>query len=136
MKAFLAGLALLLVLTNAAHAKLEFQISECALHSVAITEGKIVLSVSGTCRFLLVKKSDSMGNAVEVQSLVDHGTIVIKRGMQKQEEWEQLGKKAQSLSGKTIWIDCFGVVGQFEQGEITYVSCLDASFGELKKASR
>jgi hypothetical protein len=135
MKHFLFVLGLLICFANSAFAKLEFQISDCTVHSVVATETKIVFTVSGTCRFLLAQKSSPQGNANEVNSEIDHGIIVIKRDGQKPDVWKKLSEQAQAVSSKRIWIDCFGITAQFENYQINYISCTNADFGELKKPS-
>jgi hypothetical protein len=127
----LTCLAFLITITilSSAFAKVDFQMDDAVVHSVSTTDEKIVLIVSGKCRFLLRK--DSTDSPAWVESYLDHGVIeVLRRGAPGAgyTSWEEHGKQAKALEGAKAKIQTLEGRYVIERGQIIFQSCEIATF--------
>ena len=127
MKRLLFTLLLALVSVPAAFAKYDFQIAACTVHSVSVSDDRIILVVSGDCRFIL-EKSDW------VNSTVNYGRVIIRNSHDPRTlpagvtSWEEYQKLARSFEGKKTDLACVSDQLIIEQGRIVSISCDTAFF--------
>jgi hypothetical protein len=123
--AFFFGLAFL----PSGFAKVDFQMEDATVHSVSVTDEKIILTVSGKCRFAVRK--DSAGPYDWAESYMDHGVIVVlRRGAPGAgyTSWEEHCKRAKSLEGTKAKIQTLEGQYVIERGQIVFHSCEVATF--------
>lgn len=120
---FLLGL----MFVPAAFAKYDFQIEACTVHSVNVSADRIILIVSGDCRFSLDKSG-------WVNAAVDHGVVIIRNSHDSRAlpdgvtSWEEYQKLAKSFAGKKTDLACVSDQLVIERNRIASVSCDTAFF--------
>ncbi len=93
-------LALIAVSAVTASAKMGFA-CEGEIHSVAVSETRVVFVVSGSCNMLIER--EPTGAAAEVQTFLREGVIILHRTYEQYrspEAWEKACKEFESYAGK------------------------------------
>ena len=127
MKRLLFMLLSALVFVPAAFAKYDFQIEVCTIHSVSVSDDRIILIVSGDCRFSLEKSG-------WVNSTVNHGPVIIRNSHDSRTlpagvtSWEGYQQLAKSFEGKKTDLACLSDQLVIERDRIVSVSCETAFF--------
>lgn len=129
----LRSLLLFLVFAATAHAGYNFAVVG-EVHHVEATQNKILIIVSGKCRFV------NAGQAGWTESVMDRGIIVIDRKdsahSSDQVDWDALTKKARSVSGKKASIACVDPDAiSMEREEVFMVRCRLRGYPDEKKMS-
>lgn len=129
----LRALLLFFVFTATAHAGYDFAVVG-EVHHVEATQNKIVIIVSGNCRFVNSKEDGW------TESVMDRGIVVIARKGRAsggdQAEWDALTKQARSVSGKKASIACVDPDAiSMEREEVFMMRCRLQSYPEEKRMS-
>jgi hypothetical protein len=104
----------LLLSIEFAFGKAEFQSDNCTIHFAEQSENKIVLVVSGDCKFYLRKAPSNSGNAQIISSVLDHTAIFIYRTgayFKSDDDWSRLCNTLKKHVGHTL---------SFEAVDISY----------------